>query len=165
MENASKTKPKTPNTQNQTQDNITNVYSVWEAPRKPASFRCNEKLWKAFKQQIKANGGSICHWLEGAIAAYLGAANNKVNFGNTIEIKELHVNREVRRVRRYAKEYDEGFDGDVGDKRGRIVDFYDLKGGIWRKVKVEDDLDVNEHGHLVGCGCSVCVPNAKRVIK
>jgi len=90
--------------QKHTEDSITKVYIRLDEPKIVVSFRCNEKLWKAFKKQIRAQGLSICHVLEPMIFGWL---NGHVNICNTIKplkIENLIVERAVKRVRRYAVE-------------------------------------------------------------
>lgn len=90
-------------TQTQTTESITEVHLL-DSPRKSVSFKCNEKLWKTFVSQIRAQGLSVCHVLEPMIFGWLEA---KVHLSNTIKplrIKNLVVERAVRRVRRYGVE-------------------------------------------------------------
>jgi len=138
---------KQPN-QNNT-DSITKVYFRLDEPRIVVSFRCNKKLWKAFKKQIRAQGLSICHVLEPMILGWLNAYVNICNTIKPLKIENLVVERAVRRVRRYVKE-----NVDVDD--GRVVPFYDVEATVWKNVKVKDDSEINVNGHLVGCGCSLC---------
>jgi len=98
-------------TQNQQQkqtnnhtDNNTVVYFRSGVPRRTACFKCDEKLWLAFKSEIKRSGLSICHVLEPMIYGWL---QGKVYLSNTIrplKIENLVVERAVKRVRRYAVE-------------------------------------------------------------
>jgi hypothetical protein len=127
---------------------ITNV-NIPLGPKKLVAFRCSEKLWEAFKSQTKAEGSSVCHILEGLICAYLYARQNvNISDGKKVEIKELCINREVKRPRRYA-------DTDAHEEEGEEgLDFYDGQIGTWYKVPPE--RGANEHGHGIGCACSVC---------
>ena len=106
MQNSHKQHKSLPHTQpttNQTQDSITEVHLLG-APRKSVSFKCNEKLWKSFVSQIRAQGLSICHVLEPMIYGWLTA---KVHLSHTIKplkIENLVVERAVKRVRRYGVE-------------------------------------------------------------
>lgn len=88
----------------QTSDSITEVHFDLTEPRKSVSFKCNEKLWKAFVSKIKREGGSVCHILEPIVLALLTA---KVHLSNTMQpvvIQHLHVQRVVQRHRRVYHE-------------------------------------------------------------
>jgi len=88
-------------------DSITEVHLRLDEPRKSVSFKCNKKLWEAFVLKCKAESGSVCHVLEPIILALL---TSKVHLGSTIKplhVENLHVERAVKRVRRYAVEIED----------------------------------------------------------
>jgi len=145
------------NQQNNTNntDSMTKVNFRLEGERVPCSFKCNKKLWKTFVSQIRAQGLSVCHVLEPMIFGYLTGTVYLSNTIKPIRIEHLSVERVVQRPRRVFREESSGVVYSESGKR--FVDFYDLDGGgVWRRVEVEGDLDVNEFGHFVGCQCSVC---------
>jgi hypothetical protein len=147
-----------PNNQNQptntiSSDSITEVHFLGE-PRKSVSFKCNEKLWKSFVFEIKAQGLSVCHILEPMIYGWL---EGKVHLSNTIrplKIENLVVERAVKRVRRYAVEEEE---------EPKDVCFYCLPRrvravGLFRYVKTGEvfALCQSHAKELVGSGLWTC---------
>lgn len=120
--------------------------------RKHTSFRCDTAIWEAFKRLCSANGLSTCDILEKLLIGFCVGFETRVAQPNTITVV-VDAPRIVKRVRRRQII----FENEISTNNGRLVDFYDLDaGGIWRKVKAEDDLDVNGNGHLVGCRCTLC---------
>ena len=125
-------------------DSKTNVYpseKLFLGSRKVASFRCNEELWLSFKQQMKADGSSICHMLEAMINAVLGAYPELVNNRNTITIEKLDVRRIVQRHRRVSHEYE------------AETNKYMRNPGFW---VYDSDSTLNVNRHAAGCECDVC---------
>ena len=100
-------KPNSNNSNNT--DSITVVHLVG-SPRKSVSFKCNEKLWKTFVSWCKAQGWTVCHFMESIIKAVMSA---EVHLSRTINIENLNVERVVKRVRRYAVEDVDEFSGGV----------------------------------------------------
>ncbi len=127
-------------------DSNTNVIMVWKGPKSVHSFRCSDKLWKAFVHETKAQGDSVCHVMEAIIAAVLGVLKQDVYNRNTIKIEKLQVQRVVERHRRKTHEY------------APEANMYDPKLFDW--VYVEDAF-LNENGHAVGCMCSECAPHKR----
>ena len=132
-------------------DSNTEVVFVLDGPRKSCSFKGNRKLWKAFVSYSKREYGSVCHILEPIILAIL---QSKVVHGATMEaektpivIENLNVQRVVKRQRRVMQEFEPE------------ANMYDPKLFDW--VYVEDAV-LNDQGHAVGCGCSVCRPQEVR---
>jgi hypothetical protein len=106
------------NQQNNTNysDSITEVHLLG-SPRKSVSFKCNEKLWKTFVFEIKAQGLSVCHVLEPMIYGWLTA---KVHLSHTIKpikIDNIIVERAVKRVRRYSVEPESVAECELRSKR------------------------------------------------
>jgi len=125
-------------------DSNTNVYSVEKVvsgSRKVVSFRCSENLWKRFKHQMKTDGSSVCHMLEGMINAVLGAYPELVNNRNTITIEKLDVRRVVQRHRRVSHEYE------------AEANKYVRNPGFW---VYDSDSVLNVNGHASGCECKLC---------
>ena len=129
-------KPNSNNSNNT--DSITVVHLVG-SPRKSVSFKCNEKLWKTFVSEIKAQGLTVCHILESMIYGWLCA---KVHLSHTIrpiKIENLVVERAVKRVRRYAVEVDDSFQlvDEYGVycilKQERFKDFRKLPCFYWKR--------------------------------
>lgn len=132
-------------------DSKTEVYTVFSGRRVVFSFRCSEELKKAFIPVAKQYFGSVCRPFEAMMATILTAVNENVNFGHTVKIEKLVVERNLR-PRRYA--------GASRDPRYMPeANMYDPKLLDW--VYVEDAV-LNDQGHAVGCGCSVCRPQEVR---
>jgi len=132
-------------------DSTTKVYlpeKRFKGERKVVSFRCNKKLFLTFKQQMKADGNTVCHVLEAMISAVLGAYPQLVNNRNTITIENLHVKRNVLRHRRVSHEFESQ------------VNKYDSSTTTWI---YDADSALNVHGHAAGCTCKVCREGVDRV--
>ncbi len=89
-------------------DTTTPVYlppEMWDGKRITASFKCNEKLWKAWLTHTKRNYGSVCRPMEIMICTALGIGNLKVYQGPTINIENQHISRDIR-SRRKAESID-----------------------------------------------------------
>ncbi|MEM3616795.1 MAG: hypothetical protein QXZ02_06475 [Candidatus Bathyarchaeia archaeon] len=120
--------------------------------RKHTSFRCDTAIWEAFKRLCFANGLSTCDILEKLLIGFCVGFETRVAQSTTINVI-VDAPRVIKRVRRRQLVYE----GEVSADYGRLVDFYDSNsGGVWRKIRVENDWDVNEHGHFVGCRCMLC---------
>jgi hypothetical protein len=99
--------------------------SVFSGVRKPVGFRCDVGLYSAFKPVAKAYFGSVCRPLECFMIAVLALQKEQVNFGKTVVIDRLHIERNLR------------------PRRNLPVDVCGFKGcnepavasGIWRKTK------------------------------
>lgn len=137
-------KPTTPI--NSSDDSRTDVNMVWGGAKGVHSFRCSDKLWKAFVSETKARGDSVCHFMEAMIAAVLGVIRRDVYNRDTIMIENLSVQRVVRRHRRVSHEI-------LPEEN-----CYDARRG-WFFVK---DTNLNENDHAVGCGCRDCAPPKRR---
>ena len=83
-------------------DSKTEVYRGWKGPRKTASFKCNEELWKRCVNVFQREFGSVCHPMEAILAAILGVVQDKVYSSRTITIEKLEVVRALR-PRRYEE--------------------------------------------------------------
>jgi hypothetical protein len=79
------------------------------------TLRINRKLKKAFVEHCRAKGLSICHILEGLICGYLRGFYDKIELDVKSPTINLTLVRDVKRIRRYAKEVVEEKDTD-GDK-------------------------------------------------
>ena len=134
-------------------DSFTEVHISRSGRRIPVGIRVDSGLWEAFKKALSANGLSTCEILEHVILGLTVGLTVKVHSSKTINVY-AEIPKYVKRVRRAKVEYvDEGFSRDGK----HLVDFYDLSGGgVWRRVEVESDFDVNEFGHYAGCQCKVC---------
>jgi hypothetical protein len=149
--------------QNQTDDSSQVCYIRASGVRKHTSFRCDSGLWEAFKKLCSANGLSTCEILERLILGVcvgLSAKTERVAHPTTINVY-CEIPKFVRRVRRARVEY---VDERVEDS-GVYVDYYDGDHNDWMRKKVENDWDVNENGHFVGCQCTVCRKSKKKNVE
>lgn len=119
----------------------TNVNRAWDGPKSVHSFRCNDKLWKAFVSETKAQGDSVCHVMEAIIAGVLGVLKEDVYKRSTITIENFQVQRVVQKHRRVSHRYE------------LEPNFYDAKETAWRYIP---NAVLNEFGHVGGCGCRDC---------
>lgn len=74
--------------------------SVLSGVRKTFGFKCDTGLAEAFKPVAKRYFGSICRPLECFMIAVLALQKEQVNFGETITIENLNVERNLRPRRR-----------------------------------------------------------------
>jgi hypothetical protein len=139
-------------TTNQNPDSKTSDVTYISVHDSRLTVRINSRLKEAFLGHCRAKGLSACHILEGLLYGYLKGFYDKLELDVKSPTINLTLVRDVKRVRSYGVE----FEGEATGGVGRFVDFYDDEATLWRRVKVEDDSDVNGHGHLVGCQCSVC---------
>jgi hypothetical protein len=82
-----------------TNDSSTGVnypQSVFSGVRKTVGFKCDTGLYSAFKPVAKAYFGSICHPLECFMLAVLALQKEQVNFGETVVIERLNIERNLR---------------------------------------------------------------------
>jgi len=70
--------------------------SVLSGVRKTFGFKCDTGLAEAFKPVAKRYFGSICRPLECFMIAVLALQKEQVNFGETIRIENLNVERNLR---------------------------------------------------------------------
>jgi len=141
-------------------DSITTVnrhgVGLWGNERIVVGVRVDKELYKAFKSVAERVFGSVCNPIEAFMAAVLACQKEAVNFGQTVSIDRIIIERNLRERRKL----DFLVDRSVGGSGGRRVLFYDAKaGGVWREVAVEDGFEVNENGHLHGCECLKCRGN------
>lgn len=68
------------------------------------TLRINGELKKAFIGHCRAKGLSVCHILEGVIYGYLRGFYDKIELDVKSPTINLTLVRDVKRVRRYAKE-------------------------------------------------------------
>jgi len=92
------TRPKAPDS-TKTNDSVTRVnypQSVFSGTRKTVGFKCDTGLYAAFKPVAKAYFGSVCRPLECFMIAVLALQKERVNFGETIRIEKLNIERNLR---------------------------------------------------------------------
>jgi hypothetical protein len=77
------------------------------------TLRINSGLKKAFIGHCKAKGLSVCHILEGLIYGYLKGFYDKIELDVKSPTINLTLVRDVKWIRRYAKEI-------VGDKDSKV---------------------------------------------
>jgi hypothetical protein len=130
-----------PNQDPASSDSNTNVNRVWTGPKSVHSFRCSDKLWKAFVQETKAQGDSVCHVMEAIIAGVLGVLKEDVYKRSTVTIENFHVQRVVQKHRRVSHRYEPE------------PNFYDAEETAWRYIP---NAVLNEFGHVRGCACKDC---------
>jgi hypothetical protein len=70
--------------------------SVFTGVRKTVGFKCDTGLYSAFKPVAKAYFGSICRPLECFMIAVLALKKEQVNFGQTVRIESLNIERNLR---------------------------------------------------------------------
>lgn len=68
------------------------------------TLRINSELKKAFIGHCKAKGLSVCHILEGLIYGYLRGFYDKIELDVKSPTINLTLVRDVKRIRRYARE-------------------------------------------------------------
>lgn len=69
---------------------------LWDNPRIVVGIRCDSGLYSAAKPVLKARFGSVCRAVESYFAAVLSCANQEVNFGSTVEIGNIVIERNIR---------------------------------------------------------------------
>jgi len=74
--------------------------NVLSGVRKTFGFKCDTGLKKAFKPVAKHYFGSVCRPLECFMIAVLAIQKEQVNFGETVRIENLHIERNLRSRRR-----------------------------------------------------------------
>lgn len=124
--------------------------------RMQTTVRINRKLWKEFLKSCKKKGFSSCDVIENFISGFVYACSKPDVNSPTITVNVMPTRFVSRAVRRYACEHIGYASEHIGGEGGRFVDFYDGEATVWKRVKVEDDFQVNGNGHFVGCACSVC---------
>jgi hypothetical protein len=68
------------------------------------TLRINSELKKAFIRHCRAKGLSVCHILEGLIYGYLRGFYDKIELDVKSPTINLTLVRDVKQIRRYAKE-------------------------------------------------------------
>ena len=81
------------------------------------TLRINSELKEVFVGHCKAKGLSVCHILEGLIYGYLKGFYDKIELDVKSSTINLTLVRDVKRIRRYAKEVVEGNDSKMGKCR------------------------------------------------
>lgn len=109
--------------------------------RSRVTVRIKPELKEALKRFCSASGTSICHITEALYTAYLVGVNQKISLDAKSPTINLTLVRDVKRVRRYGREYEPE------------TNFYDGKEGLWKFVS---DAELNENGHAIGCACKIC---------
>lgn len=74
--------------------------SVFNGIRKTVGFKCDTGLYSEFKRVAKAKMGSVCRPLECFMVAFLALNKERVNFGETVRIEHLHIERNLRERRK-----------------------------------------------------------------
>lgn len=82
----------------------THGFGVWGNERVVVSFRCDKKLYEAFKPVALANYGSVCRPIESFMATVVATNQPTNELGvyprNTIEIGKVVIERNLRTRRR-----------------------------------------------------------------
>lgn len=154
------TAPKPEKTSTQS-DSITGVnpsrshgVGVWGNRRVVVGIRVDEGLYSAFKPVAQSVFGSTCRAIEAFMATIVACSSEGVNFGKTIEIGKLVIERNLRARRRLVVEEEV----EVVDRK---PNFYNPRLGVWEYLDV-DPSRLNENGHVVGCDCVLCRANKRR---
>ncbi len=137
-------KPSTKNSAKQhSQTKVSYPSKLYCGRRKVVGIRVDENLYNEFKPVAKRVFGSVCRPIEGFMASVVALDRMGANFGNTIEVHEIKIERNLRARRGLPVE-------------GGLGNFYD--GDMWHRV----DAPFNENNHGVGCRCRVCFGRGKR---
>jgi len=77
---------------------------VWGNPRVVMGVRVDSELKKRFKLVAKRVFGSVCNPIESFMATVVSCAESGVNFGNTVEVGTIVIERNLRERRRLGVE-------------------------------------------------------------
>ena len=77
---------------------------VWGNPRVVMGVRVDSELKKRFKQVAKRVFGSVCNPIESFMATVVSCAESKVNFGNTVEVGTIVIERNLKERRKLIVE-------------------------------------------------------------
>jgi len=106
-----------PKQQNSQADSITGVnrdgkhgVGIWGNPRVVMAVRVDSELKKQFIPVAKRVFGSVCNPIESFMAAILACQKMAVNFGNTVTIDKIVIERNLRPRRKLE------FEGGVADR-------------------------------------------------
>jgi len=69
---------------------------VWGNPRVVMGVRVDSELKKRFKLVAKRVFGSVCNPIEAFMATVVSCAESEVNFGNTVEVGTIVIERNLR---------------------------------------------------------------------
>ena len=94
------TKPETTEENDSSSTKVNYPQNVLSGIRKTFGFKCDTGLKEAFKPVAKQYFGSICRPLECFMLAVLAIQKEQVNFGQTVKIENLHIERNLRSRRR-----------------------------------------------------------------
>jgi len=78
--------------------------SLFSGRRKVVGIRIDENLYSAFKPIAKRVFGSVCRPIESFMASVVALDNVGANFGNTIKVHEIKIERNLRARRRLVVE-------------------------------------------------------------
>lgn len=70
--------------------------NVFSGVRKTIGYKGDTGLYKEFKRVAQATMGSVCRPLECFQIAFLTLNREQVNFGTTVKIESLHIERNLR---------------------------------------------------------------------
>ncbi len=99
--------------------------NVFSGVRKTVGFKCDTGLYSAFKPVAQTYFGSICRPLECFMVAVLAIQREQVNFGQTVTIEHLKIERNLRPRRNLA--------GDMCEFKG--CKELAVASGIWRNER------------------------------
>jgi len=131
---------------------VNSGFGVWGNRRVVVGIRVDEKLYEAFKPVAKQVFGSVCRPIEAFMASIIATAQTEVNFGQTIEIKEIRIERNLRARRALVVDKPDqcGFRGckqlAVGSGVWRGEKEYQLCQKHSAEAKVNSDWKVLAHG-------------------
>lgn len=74
--------------------------TLYSGHRKVVGIRIDENLYKTFKPIAKRVFGSVCRPIETFMASIIAISQTEVNFGNTINVHEIKIERNLRARRR-----------------------------------------------------------------
>jgi len=125
--------------------------NVLSGVRKPFGFRCDTGLKEAFKPVAKQYFGSICRPLECFMIALLALQKEQVNFGQTVKIENLHIERNLRSRRRMVIDEEitvtETIEPlcEICNKKSIVAVFQTVKSGIQKSACSACAKDLRTH--------------------
>jgi len=122
-------------TNSDSKTNVNTGFGVWGNRRKVVGIRVDEELYNRFKPVAKRVFGSVCNPIECFMASVIAMAETHVNFGNTVEIGKLVIERNLRARRHMV--VDEFYEG-VERVEPKVVQRKERKRPDYSKMSFEN---------------------------